>query len=86
MYVRRAKLGMVAQNRCAEIQLRAERKLGELLTTTPRLHGRPKSVPDGNTFPSLSDFGVPDRKIAHRACASPPCRSPSFEAYRYANS
>jgi hypothetical protein len=36
VYARRAKLGMVAQNRCAEIRLRAERKLGELLTTTPR--------------------------------------------------
>ena len=42
LYARRAKLGMVAQNRCAEIRLRAERKLGELLTMTPRLHGRPK--------------------------------------------
>jgi hypothetical protein len=27
VYARRAKLGMVAQNRCAEIRLRAERKL-----------------------------------------------------------
>jgi hypothetical protein len=34
VYARRAKLGMVGQNRCA-IRLRAERKLGELLTTTP---------------------------------------------------
>jgi len=54
VYARRAKLGMVAQNRCAEIRLRAERKLGELLTMTPRLHGRPKSVPGENTLPSLS--------------------------------
>jgi len=55
VYARRAKLGMFAQNRCAEIRLRAERKLGELLTTH-RLHGRPKSVPEENTFPSLSRF------------------------------
>ena len=61
VYARRAKLGMVAQNRCAEIRLRAERKLGQLLATTARLHGRPKSVPGENTFPSLSDLGVPDR-------------------------
>jgi N6-adenosine-specific RNA methylase IME4 len=67
VYARRAKLGMVAQNRCAELRLRAERKLGELLTTTPRLHGRPKSVPDENTLPSLSDLGVRDRKLSHRA-------------------
>jgi hypothetical protein len=67
VYARRAKLGMVAQNRCAEIRLRAERKLGELLSTTPRLHGRPKSVPEENTLPSLSDLGVRDRKLSHRA-------------------
>src|SRR6266481_4558676 len=81
VYARRAKLGMVAQNRCAEIRLRAERKLGELLTTTPRLHGRPKTVPEENTFPRLSDFGVPDRKISHRAqrIAAVPTRD--FEAY-----
>lgn len=29
-YARPAKLGMLAQNRCAEIRLRAETKLGEL--------------------------------------------------------
>src|SRR5438445_6820162 len=81
IYARRAKLGMVAQNRCAEIRLRAERKLGELLTTTPRLHGRPKTVPEENTFPRLSDLGVPDRKISHRAqrIAAVPARD--FEAY-----
>src|SRR5580704_10776005 len=67
VYAKRAKLGMVAQNRCAEIRLRAERKLGELLTTTPRLHGRPKSVPQENTLPRLSDLGVPDRKLSYRA-------------------
>src|SRR6516164_4892054 len=81
VYAKRAKLGMVAQNRCAELRLRAERKLGQLLITTPRLHGRPKSVPDGNSFPSLSDLGVPDRKISHRAqrIAAVPTRE--FEAY-----
>jgi transcriptional regulator with GAF, ATPase, and Fis domain len=42
VYARRAKLGMVAQNRCAEIRLRAERKLGELLTT--RFVGREHEV------------------------------------------
>jgi N6-adenosine-specific RNA methylase IME4 len=78
VYARRAKLGMVAQNRCAEIRLRAERKLGQILATTPRLHGRPKSVPDENTFPSIAtgdkprlpslcDLGISDRKISHRA-------------------
>jgi hypothetical protein len=67
VYARRAKLGMVAQNRCAEIRLRAERKLGELLTKTPRVHGRPKSVSEENTLPRLSDLGVRDRKLSDRA-------------------
>jgi N6-adenosine-specific RNA methylase IME4 len=81
VYARRAKLGMIAQNRCAEIRLRAERKLGELLTTTPRLHGRPKTVPDENTFPSLSDLGVPDRKLSHRAQRIAAVPIAEFEAY-----
>jgi N6-adenosine-specific RNA methylase IME4 len=81
VYARRAKLGMAAQNRCAELRLRAERKLGELLTITPRLHGRPKSVPDQNSLPSLSDLGVCDRKLSHRAqrIAGVPIRE--FEVY-----
>ena len=81
VYARRAKLGMFAQNRCAEIRLRAERKLGELLTTTPRLHGRPKSVPGGNTFLSLSELGVPDRKISHRAQRIAAIPTSDFEWY-----
>src|SRR4029077_13050838 len=81
VYARRAKLGMVAQNRCAELRLRAERKPGELLFTTPRLHGRPKSVPQENTFRSLSDLGVPDRKISHRAQRIAAVPVEEFEGY-----
>ena len=55
VYARRARLGMIGRNCCA-IRLRAERKLGELLATTPRLHGRPKSFPDRDTLPTLSDL------------------------------
>jgi hypothetical protein len=80
-YVKRARLGMIAQNRCAEIRLRAERKLGELLTTTPRLRGRPKSVPSENTFRSLSDLGVPDRKLSHRAQRIAAVPVEKFEEY-----
>jgi len=58
VYARRAKLGMAAQNRCAEVRLRAERKLGQILTTTPRLRGRPKSVPEANTLPRLSEHSA----------------------------
>src|ERR1700748_3645952 len=65
-YAQRARLGMTAQNKCAELRLRAERKLGEFLATTARLHGRPKSVPQANTLPKLSDLGIHDRKLSHR--------------------
>ena len=58
-YAQRARLGMVAQNRCAELRLRAERKLGQYLAGTPRNSGgRPKPVPLGNGFPTLDDLGI----------------------------
>src|SRR5215469_18252049 len=66
-YAQRARLGMAAQNKCAEIRLRAERKLGQYLAGTPRNSGgRPKPVPLGNGFPTLEDLGV-TRKLSHRA-------------------
>ena len=66
-YAQRARLGMVAQNRCAELRLRAERKLGQYLTDTARNSGgRPKPVPRGNGFPTLDDLGI-TRKLSHRA-------------------
>jgi len=45
-YARRAKLGLIAENRCVDIRVHAERKLGEILKTTPGgwLHGRSKKV------------------------------------------
>ena len=80
-YVRRARLGMLAQNRCAELRLRAERKLGQFLAITPRLRGRPKSVPHGDTLPSLVDLGVPHRRISHRAQRLADIPMPIFEGY-----
>ena len=66
-YAQRARLGMAAQNRCAEIRLRAERKLGQYLADTPRNSGgRPKPVPLGNGFPTLDALGI-TRKLSHRA-------------------
>ena len=66
-YAQRARLGMAAQNRCAELGLRAERKLGQYLAGTPRNSGgRPKHVPLGNGFPTLDDLGI-TRKLPHRA-------------------
>ncbi|HWX35126.1 MAG TPA: hypothetical protein VNZ53_47860 [Steroidobacteraceae bacterium] len=66
-YAQRARLGMAAQNRCSELMLRAERKLGQYLAGTPRNSGgRPKPVPRGNGFPTLDDLGI-IRKLSHRA-------------------
>src|SRR5207244_6259503 len=39
IYARQARLGLEAQNDSAEIKLRAERKLGELLTALPKQDG-----------------------------------------------
>jgi hypothetical protein len=78
-YAQRARLGMAAQNKCAELRLRAERKLGDFLTTTARLRGRPKSVPQANTLPKLSELGIDDRRLSHRAQAAIPAAE--FERY-----
>jgi hypothetical protein len=39
VYARQARLGLETQNESAEIKLRAERRLGELLTTPPARDG-----------------------------------------------
>jgi N6-adenosine-specific RNA methylase IME4 len=66
-YAARSRIGLAAQNRCAEIRLRSERKLGEYLAGTPRNSGgRPKPVPLGNGFPTLEDLGI-TRKLSYRA-------------------
>ena len=39
VYARQARLGLEAQNDAAEIRLRAERKLGELLAALPKQDG-----------------------------------------------
>jgi len=80
-YAQRAKLGLLAQNRCAELRLRAERKLGELLATTSRLRGRPKSVQHDDTLPSLADLGIDDRRLSHRVQKLATIPSKLFEGY-----
>ena len=80
-YAQRARLGMAAQNKCAELRLRAERKLGDFLATTARLRGRPKSVLQRNTLPSLSELGIKDRKLSHRAQRISAIPTAEFERY-----
>ena len=81
-YAQRARLGMAAQNKCAELRLRAERKLGDFLTQTPRLgKGRPsKNVEQQNILPSLSDLGI-DRGLSHRVQRISAIPTAEFEAY-----
>ncbi|MCR9244575.1 MAG: phage N-6-adenine-methyltransferase [bacterium] len=59
-YARQAKLSLVMQNQCAEIRLRAERKLGELLSKTIRHEGgRPKRSRAGTVSKeTLGSLGV----------------------------
>jgi N6-adenosine-specific RNA methylase IME4 len=80
-YAQRARLGMTAQNRCAELRLRAERKLGQHLAgTTRNSGGRPKPVPLGNGFPTLEDLGI-TRKLSHRAQRIAAVSTTEFERY-----
>src|SRR5215469_12652614 len=80
-YAQRARLGMAAENRCAEIRLRAERKLGQYLAGTPRNSGgRPKPIPLGNGFPTLEDLGT-TRKLSHRAQRLAAIPADDFDRY-----
>src|SRR5216683_4810780 len=62
VYARQARLGLEAQNDAAEIRLRAERKLGELLAALPRQDGgdaaRARSQAATEVPPRLGDLGI----------------------------
>jgi N6-adenosine-specific RNA methylase IME4 len=62
-YARRAKLGLSVQNRAAEIRLRCERRIGEMLRERQLLRGRPAN---GSSGERLSDLGI-DRKMSMRS-------------------
>jgi N6-adenosine-specific RNA methylase IME4 len=92
-YAQRARLGLEAQNRCAEVRLRAERKLGEYLAGTERNGGGrpraalseppPKGVPLGNRFlgpATLDELGI-SRKLSHRAQRLAAVPADKFEDY-----
>jgi hypothetical protein len=80
-YAQRSRLGLLAQNRCAELRLRAERKLGEYLDMTQRHKGgRPKPVLPGNGFPTLDELGI-SRKLSHRAQRLAAIPVTDFEMY-----
>jgi N6-adenosine-specific RNA methylase IME4 len=80
-YAQRSRLGMAAQNKCAELRIRAERKLGQYLGGTQRHQGgRPKPVPLGNGFPTLDELGI-SRKLSHRAQRLAAIPAMNFETY-----
>ena len=62
VYARQARLGLEAQNDAAEIKLRAERRLGELIATLPKQDGgdaaRARSQAATEVPPRLDDLGI----------------------------
>jgi len=80
--------GMQAKNKAlevdaAEIRIRAERKLGELIAEQKRGDGLakpgPKSVPTGNRIPTLAEAGI-DKKLSSRAQKMAAVPAEEFEA------
>jgi N6-adenosine-specific RNA methylase IME4 len=91
-YAQRARLGLEVQNKCAELRLRAERKLGQFLADTDRNGGGrpgaaqaeppPKPVISVNTFPppTLDELGI-SRTLSHRAQRLAAIPAAEFEDY-----
>jgi len=80
--------GMQAKNKtlevdAAEIRIRAERKLGELIAQQKAGNGLakpgPKSVPTGNRIPTLAEAGI-DKKLSSRAQKMAAVPAEEFEA------
>lgn len=80
--------GMQAKNKtlevdAAEIRIRAERKLGELIAQQKAGDGLakpgPKSVPTGNRIPTLAEAGI-DKKLSSRAQKMAAVPAAEFEA------
>lgn len=65
-FAQRARLGLQLQNKFAELRLRAERRLGTMLVTMERLHGRPGKSVASARLPRLSELGV-TRKLSSRS-------------------
>ena len=65
VYAAQAKQGLIIQNQCAEIKLRAERRIGEQLKETPKLHGARTPTELQDVTPSLKDLGI-ERIQSHR--------------------
>jgi site-specific DNA-methyltransferase (adenine-specific) len=84
LYARQARLGLDAQNDAAEIKLRAERRLGELLGTLPKQDGgdaaRARSQPATEVPPRLHALGI-SKSQSSRCQAIAAVPEPVFEQY-----
>lgn len=82
-YMRQAKASLRMQNQCAEIKLRAERRLGELLAKqVPSQGGRPKKRSHAGTVsrPTLEQLGINKNQSSRwQRIASIPARQ--FDSY-----
>lgn len=57
-YAKRISAGLEAQNRCAEIKIRAERRMGQELATIDKNRGAATPSHDGRALPPLKDLGI----------------------------
>ncbi len=84
VYARQARLGLEAQNDAAELKLRAERRLGELVAALPKQDGgdaaRARSQAGTELPPRLGDLGISKNQSSRRqAIAAVP--QPVFEHF-----
>ena len=83
-YARQARLGLEAQNDAAEIKLRAERRLGELIATLPKQDGgdaaRARSQAATEVPPRLDDLGI-SKSQSSRCQTIAAVPEPVFEEY-----
>ena len=84
VYARQARLGLEAQNDAAEIKLRAERRLGELLAALPKQDGgdaaRARSQAATEVPPRLDDLGI-SKSQSSRCQTIAAVPEPVFEEY-----
>lgn len=83
VYAQQAKLGLEMQNQCAEVKLRAEKRLGELLKDTPKDNkggNRKSQSHDATVIPTLKSLGLDKHQSSrYQTVASLPDKE--FEEY-----
>lgn len=85
-HAKRARAGLEAQNAAAEIHLRAQRKLGQMLERIELNKGGRPPQESGNTvlpvaLPTLKELGIPDKPYSQRAQLIAAWPEERFEAF-----